>query len=209
MLRGSSEQVILNLTELNDASLAGRSVPNQLQFESLPLGASGAHVVKVRNTSPIELEFKWELRGAGLVPAAGDILGGAVRDDGGDAYEKGFYVTPKHGTLPPSVTKSFEVGFVPEVVGPSGATAVLVVQQVPPPSIPSFDQAAALAHLKAHGHGSWMKMQSWFTSLDDDGSGKLGGDEIRLALDSLGLKVNQSDPSLLIDSQRRFSSVDF
>ena len=63
-IRGQSEQVMLEMTELNGAKLHGRSVPQQLHYESVALGASRGHSLHVRNTSPLPLEFRWELRPA-------------------------------------------------------------------------------------------------------------------------------------------------
>ena len=59
---------------------------------------------------------------------------------------------------------------------------------VPPPAIPAPDQHLALAHLKEYGHGSWLKMQQWFASLDADGSGALDSNEVKQgrSLDGLG-----------------------
>ena len=65
-----------------------------------PPGASRGHSLHVRNTSPLPLEFRWELRPAGHLARAG--LADVGGDDGTDAYEHGFFVSPRTGRLPPA-----------------------------------------------------------------------------------------------------------
>ena len=84
-----------------------------------------------------------------------------------------------------------EVTYAPTSPLPADCTVVLVIEGVPPPSVRSANQAGLLEQLLEKGHGAWLRMQSWFKQLDEDGSGSLSPDELKTALADLGLKAHK------------------
>jgi len=119
--------------------------------------------------------------------------GGTVVDAAGGMHEafQGFNVSPRFGVVKARSTQAFAFGFSPDAPSPVGCQAVLVVEGVPPPSVPSADQATQLGHLHNYGHGRMLRLQSWFRSICPPHAPgeqpEAGPAELKQGLEELGL----------------------
>jgi len=102
---------------------------------------------------------------------------------------EGFDVEPKYGVFPANSKTQFTLRYSAEGDHPSSSEidSVLVVEGVPPSSIPSEEQDGLLAALAANGHGKFLRMQAWFKKMDKDGGGTVDKQELHDALEEMGL----------------------
>ena len=229
VLSGSSESVFLRVSGINDVFVESVQVdplslqPRHLDFGVTPLGGICERTINIRNDSPLDLPFRWDLRdyvacqnakfegwggrprsrklcsGGGSRPSSrGQPLNGPVgvlpgteemNDD-----PMGFEIEPRYGVFPAesetSFTMRFNAGYSSTPLN-AQIESVLVVEGVPPSSIPSDDQEGLLKNLAEHGHGQYLRMQAWFKMIDTDGGGTIDRQELKAQLDILGLPGHQ------------------
>ena len=109
-----------------DLTAEGTVSPSEMPFDALPPGAQGTQTLQVRNVTPLELPFKWELER--------DVHSGGGGEGGMDLVVGGrpaFSVEPASGMLPAGESASFIVRFHPPDVRNYSTRATVVVQQVP------------------------------------------------------------------------------
>mmetsp|Transcript_28938 Transcript_28938/g.67308 ORF Transcript_28938/g.67308 Transcript_28938/m.67308 type:complete len:2187 (+) Transcript_28938:98-6658(+) len=187
---GRSECVDLSISSVNGGDCGPVNQPRQLQFDSLAIGDSGGQTMTLTNMTSIDLNYRWDLRPAHTEVEIGKALPPTNQDRDDEPLE-GFNILPRHGVMRAQEDFVMDVTYAPIAQLPTGTTAVLVIEGVPPPSVPSDDQEDMLSALARDGHGEWLRMQSWFRQLDDDGSGSLGPEELKAALEGLGMKAHK------------------
>jgi len=227
LLHGSSESVFLRVSGVNDAFVENMATnplslqPKNLDFGITPLGAICERTVTIRNDTPLDLAFRWDMRnffssknakfegwggrprsrqlssGGGVRPKSRDnqqIVGALPGTEQHNDDPKGFEIEPRYGVFPAESDTTFAVRFnTNKSTTPIDAQiqSVLVVEGVPPSSIPSEDQAGLLKNLAEHGYGKYLRMQAWFKAMDSDGGGTIDREELREHLHALGLSSHQ------------------
>ena len=238
-LRGSSESVALDVSGVNGVSVKLQSEdplslpPRFVDFDSVPIGTVRQREVRIKNDTPLDLAFRWDLRafpeaqtggrpksgqaavgwggrprsrqlssggGKRLDPKTNDLREVALHNDD----SKGFDIIPRYGVFPAKSETTFTIRFD---AGKSGGRpvdasveSVLVVEGVPPSSIPSDEQASLLANLKLKGHGGYLRMQAWFKAMDKDGGGTIDRAELKQSLEEMGLVAHQRAIRELLDT---------
>ena len=224
-LTGSSESVFLSISGVNSVPLEKVTdnplaiQPKNLDFGVTPLGAICERTVTVRNDTPLDLAFRWDMRnffatknavnegwggrprsrqlssGGGKRPKSRELVVGAL--PGTELHNddpKGFEIEPRYGVFPAESDTTFTVRFnTAKSPTPIDAQiqSVLVVEGVPPSSIPSEEQAGLLKNLAEHGYGKYLRMQAWFNAMDADGGGTIDREELKANLEAMGLSSHQ------------------
>ena len=80
----------------------------------------------------------------------------------------GFDIEPRYGVFPANCKTQVTLRYSANTEFPTASSidSVLVVEGVPPSSIPSDEQAGLLAALAVNGHGKFLRMQAWFKKMD-------------------------------------------
>jgi len=92
--------------------------PDTVLFHPVTPGATAVQDLSILNLTPLELNYRWDIRGT-------------------NASE--FDMTPLHGVLPLNGTVHFDVSFTPEEAVESRAQMFLVIENVPPESVDDVD----------------------------------------------------------------------
>lgn len=79
-----------------------------------------------------------------------------------DEVFEGFRVSPRCGVLRARSDTPFAVVCAPGLPQPFGVHAVLVLERVPAPAVPSPQQPQLLAQLQSNGHGPRLRCRAWF-----------------------------------------------
>jgi hypothetical protein len=194
------ESVAIDPVHVDELSIP----PSVVDFNSVTLGSKLIKTVSVRNDTPLSLPFRWDLRNAGINtnnsyggrPKSRQLCKGGINSEEvlkNNDNSLGFSIEPRYGVFPESSTTTFNVIYNSDYVtadmiaNRNEIESVLVVEGVPPSAIPSPEQEGLLISLKQHGHGKYMRLQSWFKAMDKDGSGTVDRDELKETLIEMGL----------------------
>ena len=92
--------------------------PDTIIFDPVTPGATAVQDLSILNLTPLELNYRWDIRGI-------------------NASE--FDMTPLHGILPLNGTVHFDVSFTPEEAIASQAEIFLVIENIPPEAVDDAD----------------------------------------------------------------------
>ena len=121
-LTGTGCRIGVQITSLGglpvDLAPANTVAPSAVIFNPVTPGATAVQDLSILNLTPIELRYRWDIRG----------------ENAGE-----FDMTPSVGSLPLNGTVHFDVSFTPDEALKSKVKAFLIVEGVPPKSVDDVD----------------------------------------------------------------------